>query len=104
MKSPALATLKVDPFVFAVYTSVGIFLVSVPLIVYLLVIDKFQFEFWAILGAADIVIVGTLVMFLSSFKKVVIVLVFEMSCFEMIAVIYFLSIYDGSIAMSVWHV
>ena len=58
MKSPALATLKVDPFVFAVYTSVGIFLVSIPLIVYLLVIDKFQFEFWAILGAADIVIIG----------------------------------------------
>jgi drug/metabolite transporter superfamily protein YnfA len=46
---------------------VGIFLVSVPLIVYLLVIDKFQFEFWAILGAADIVIIGTFVMLLSSF-------------------------------------
>lgn len=63
MKSPALASLKVDPFVFAVYTSFGIFLVSIPLIVYLIVIDKFEFEFWAILGAADIVIIGALFIF-----------------------------------------
>ena len=58
MKSPALATLKVDSFVFAVYTSVGIFWVSVPLVVYLFAIGKFRFELWGILGAADIVIIG----------------------------------------------
>ena len=58
MKSPALSNFKVDPFVFAVYTSVGIFFVSVPLIVYLLAINEFEFELWAILGAVDIVIIG----------------------------------------------
>ena len=58
MKSPALARLQVDSFVFALYTSVGIFLVSIPLIVYLLVIKEFEFKVWAILGAADIVIIG----------------------------------------------
>lgn len=83
MKSPALATLKVDPFVFAVYTSVGIFLVSIPLIVYLLVIDKFQFEFWAILGAADIVIIGV---FLVSFLRCEIEVAV---CFEAIPFVYF---------------
>lgn len=59
MKSPALVSLEVDSFIFALYTSVGIFLVSLPLIVYLLVIGRFEFKFWAILGAADIVIIGT---------------------------------------------
>ena len=58
MKSPALSKFKVDPFVFAVYTSVGIFFVSVPLIIYLLAIKEFVFEFWSILGAVDIVIIG----------------------------------------------
>lgn len=58
MKSPALSNFKVDPFVFAVYTSVGIFFVSVPLIIYLLAIDEFEFELWSILGAVDIVIIG----------------------------------------------
>ena len=58
MKSPALSNFKVDPFVFAVYTSVGIFFVSVPLIIYLLAINEFEFELWSILGAVDIVIIG----------------------------------------------
>ena len=58
MKSPALALLKIDSFVFALYTSLGIFFVSMPLIIYLLVIDEFQFRPWAVLGAADIVIIG----------------------------------------------
>ena len=58
MKSPALALLKIDSFVFALYTSLGIFFVSVPLIIYLFVIDEFQFRPWAVLGATDIVIIG----------------------------------------------
>lgn len=58
MKSPALSKFKVDPFVFAVYTSIGIFFVSVPLIIYLLAIKEFEFELWSILGAVDIVIIG----------------------------------------------
>ena len=63
MKSPSLATLEVDCFVFAVYTSIGIFLVSIPLVIYLFAIGKFRFELWGILGAADIVIIGKEVMF-----------------------------------------
>jgi hypothetical protein len=63
MKSPSLAALEVDCFVFAVYTSIGIFLVSVPLVIYLFAIGKFRFELWGILGAADIVIIGKEVMF-----------------------------------------
>ena len=58
MKSPALVVLEIDSFVFAMYTSLGIFFVSIPLIIYLLAISEFQFKPWAIFGAMDIVIIG----------------------------------------------
>jgi hypothetical protein len=57
MKSKVLEILKVDSFVFAVYSSIGNFLVSVPLIIYLVAIGEFQLEAWAILGAADIIVI-----------------------------------------------
>ena len=65
MKSPALISLQVDSFVFALYTSIGIFVVSVPLIIYLLAIGEFRFKPWAVLGAADIVIIGTFLLLYS---------------------------------------
>ena len=58
MKTPALKALSVDPFVFALYNSAGIFTVTVPLVVYLAVTKQFVFKPWAILGAADICIIG----------------------------------------------
>jgi hypothetical protein len=44
-------------FVFTVYSSIGNFLVSVPLIIYLVSIGEFKLEPWAILGAADIIVI-----------------------------------------------
>ena len=60
MKSPSLIDFKVDPFVFSLYTSIGIFIISFPLIIYLAVRNVFEFRFWAILGAADISLIGFL--------------------------------------------
>ena len=60
MKTPALKSCQVDSFVFALYNSIGIFIVSIPIIVYLLAIQRFRFQPWAILGAADICIIGYL--------------------------------------------
>lgn len=60
MKTPALKTLQVDSFVFALYNSIGIFMVTLPLVVYLAAIDAFVFKPWAILGAADICVIGYL--------------------------------------------
>ena len=60
MKTPALKSCQVDSFVFALYNSIGIFIVSIPIIAYLLAIHRFQFQPWAILGAADICTIGWL--------------------------------------------
>ena len=60
MKTPALKSCQVDSFVFALYNSIGIFIVSIPIIAYLLAIQSFQFQPWAILGAADICVIGYL--------------------------------------------
>jgi glucose uptake protein GlcU len=48
----------VDPWVFALFTSLGISLVTFPLLVYLLAIHQFHFKPWAILGSVDIFIVN----------------------------------------------
>lgn len=60
MKAQALKTLAVDPLVFALYNSAGIFTATLPLVVYLAATRQFVFKPWAILGATDICIIGYL--------------------------------------------
>ena len=54
MKDPQLQYFEIDTTVFSLFTGVGIFLVSVPLSVYLGSVQLFEFKPFAILAAADI--------------------------------------------------
>jgi len=58
MKSPLLATLSIDPMLFAFFTLCGIFLVSIPLAVYLASVSAFVYKPFGILGAFDIFIIN----------------------------------------------
>lgn len=60
MKSPSLKNLSIDPFVFALYNGIGVFVAGIPLIVYLMVINKFRFEPFGIVGASNIFIIAFL--------------------------------------------
>lgn len=57
MKSPILREVKVDALVFSLYNSIGILLMTLPLILYLIITQNFVFQFWSILGSADIMII-----------------------------------------------
>ena len=54
MKSPSLASIQLDPLLFSVYNSLGIFLSSMIIFAYVAIFDQFNFQVWAILGAFDI--------------------------------------------------
>lgn len=56
MKIPGLS--EIDPMVFAFFTLLGSFLVSVPLSIYLQASDQFRYEPLSILGAADIFVIN----------------------------------------------
>ena len=54
-----------NPIIFACYTGIGIFIVSIPLLVYFLISSlfqhqtiTFQYNLWAILGSLDIFIIN----------------------------------------------
>lgn len=49
---------KLDTVLFACYSNTGIFLISLPLLIYLLATGQFIFYPWAIVGAADIMIIS----------------------------------------------
>ncbi len=58
MKTEALKTKSVNSFVFSLYTSFGVFLVTLPLLIYLLAVQRFEFKPFAFLGGLDIYIIG----------------------------------------------
>lgn len=65
MKDPILSTLdETSQFgveralIFAAYTSLGIFVVNLPVLIYLIENDSFIFMPWALLGSIDIVIIN----------------------------------------------
>jgi hypothetical protein len=57
-----LQPLHINPILFAVWSSVGIFLVSCPLVVFLSIKFKTGFEFkpWALLGSTNIIVISYL--------------------------------------------
>lgn len=60
MKDPQLQHLEIDTTVFSLFSGFGVFLVSVPLSVYLESVRLFEFKPFAILAAADIFIINAL--------------------------------------------
>ena len=58
MKSPGLHGIKVNPYLFAANNSIGIFIASIPSILYLLYEKKFSFKLWSIVGSIIIATVG----------------------------------------------
>lgn len=71
MKSPSLAHSALDPsditnpLIFALYTSLGIFVVNLPVLIYLLSLNSFRPAYWALLGSADIIVIN-----IAAFKAV----------------------------------
>lgn len=65
MKDPTMSIgASIDPFLFALWTGFGIFVVNLPIFIYLLANSQeeggFKFEPWAIAGASDIFFIGFL--------------------------------------------
>jgi len=66
MKSPPSAKEvqppQINPILFAVWSSVGIFLVSCPLVIFLSIKfkDGYEFKPWALLGSVNIIIISYL--------------------------------------------
>jgi multidrug transporter EmrE-like cation transporter len=58
MKLPSLATSTNDPMIFALFTGLGIFIVSIPICIYLWAINSFVFVWWPALGATLIFFIG----------------------------------------------
>lgn len=60
MKSPSLLNIPPNPLIFALHVSVGIFLLTLPLVTYLLESKQFVFLPIAGLGSADIILINIL--------------------------------------------
>jgi multidrug transporter EmrE-like cation transporter len=59
MKSPSLKNLKVDSFVYSLYNCIGIFVTSIPLIIYLLCTNsQLKLQYFGILGAVNIFVIS----------------------------------------------
>lgn len=60
--NPKRSVITIDPVLFAVWTSAGIFLASCPLMLYLQVgfRERFVFKPWAIIGSVDVVAISYL--------------------------------------------
>jgi len=57
MKSPLLLSIKLDSLVFSLYNGLGITLISIPLVIYLLAVEKFEFHYLGIIGSMDIIVI-----------------------------------------------
>ncbi|KAL7563908.1 hypothetical protein ACA910_008040 [Epithemia clementina (nom. ined.)] len=55
-KSPSLGSVQPDPIIFAFFAGFGIFVVSVPLQLFLWWQDSLQFQVWSLVGSLDILI------------------------------------------------
>ena len=58
MKSPSLKNLKVDSFVYSLFNCIGIFVTSIPLIIYLLCTNSLKLQYFGILGAVNIFVIS----------------------------------------------
>eukprot|EP01041_Mallomonas_annulata_P001336 gene1336-2584_t len=58
MKTPILKTIQIDSLIFALYTSIGIVIITMPLLLYMLSINQFQYIPESILGAIDIMLIS----------------------------------------------
>lgn len=58
MKYKILKEVEVNPSVFSLYTGVGVFLITIPITIYLAVANQFHFVPYSILGATFISIIG----------------------------------------------
>ncbi|CAM6002628.1 unnamed protein product [Sphagnum balticum] len=58
MKYKSLKTFKVDPSIFSLYTALGLFLVNIPVLLYLSSRNAFEFSAYSTLGAVLISLIG----------------------------------------------
>jgi len=58
MKMPILASVQVDSLVFSLFSTIGIVIITIPLMIFLICINEFEYHPWSIVGAVDIILIG----------------------------------------------